>query len=96
VKKRKPKVHFASVRFAGEGTLHLPGQATIILGDIPKVRRPWLDAKNAAGQELQRQWQAKADDIWRREPGLSLSAAARRIDPKRSDYIRKRIRKPAK
>ena len=89
-------IQLAKATLKGESTLRERGPTTFIVGEITKPPRPWLEAKNAAGQEQQRMWQAQADDIWRQEPELKNSAVARRIDPQRWKYIRKRIRKPTK
>lgn len=40
------------------------------------------------------EWQRRADEIWA-QPHLSIRETARRIDPKRSEAIRKRIRRSA-
>jgi hypothetical protein len=70
---------------------------TILMGPS-RVCRPGIEAFNAKAQEDQRRWQAQAEDIWRRDPRLrqNKSAAAKRINPDRWQYIRKRIHKPAK
>lgn len=42
-----------------------------------------------------KEWQRRADEIWAQQPGLSVRETARLIDPKRSEAIRKHIRRPA-
>lgn len=51
-------------------------------------------AKAAEATAKHEAWQAKAEAIWRKNPLLSPRDVARRIDPERWDYIRKRITKP--
>lgn len=47
--------------------------------------------KSLQAEQIHADWQRKADAIRRRRPNLSKAEIARRIDPQRANYIRKRI-----
>ena len=93
---------FGRVRDEYQGACNVPIPVEIIalIGEKLVGKARWSRTYNAAQTEQARKqvakWQAEADAVWLKHPKLLPSAVARRIAPKKWNYVRQRISKPAK
>jgi hypothetical protein len=58
---------------------------------VPEFATEHNDQRKAAAASKQARWQRQADAIWARSPRLTRTVVAGMIDPKRSNYIRRKI-----
>jgi hypothetical protein len=64
-----------------------------LLAGRPEWAAAQAKAKRKAAADLHKTWQGKADEIWARSPRRSKAAVALTIDPERSDWVRRVIKK---
>jgi len=93
---------FGRVRdeYQGACNVPIPVEVIALIGEKLVGKARWSRRYNAAQTEQARKqvakWQAEADAVWLKHPKLSPTAVARRIAPKKCNYVRQRISKPAK
>ena len=93
---------FGRVRdeYQGACNVPIPIEVIALIGEKLVGKARWSRRYNAAQTEQARKqvakWQAEADAVWLKHPKLSPTAVARRIAPKKCNYVRQRISKPAK
>ena len=86
--------------YQGACNVPIPIEVIALIGENLVGKARWSRRYNAAQTEQARKqvakWQAEADAVWLKHPKLSPTAVARRIAPKKCNYVRQRISKPAK
>ena len=86
--------------YQGACNVPIPIEVIALIGEKLVGKARWSRRYNAAQTERARKqvakWQAEADAVWLKHPKLSPTAVARRIAPKKCNYVRQRISKPAK
>jgi hypothetical protein len=93
---------FGRVRDEYQGACNVPIPVEVIaligekLAGKARESREHNARQTEAASRRDAEWQEKADAIWLKNPKLSLTAVARRISPDNWNYVRQRIRKPAK
>ena len=93
---------FGRVRDEYQGARNIPIAVEVLalIGERLVGKALWSKTYNAAQTEQARKhvakWQAEADAVWLKHPKLSSTAVARRIAPKKWNYVRQRISKPEK
>ena len=93
---------FGRVRdeYKGACNVPIPVEVIALIGEklVGKVRwaKEGRDARTETADKQHVKWQAEADAVWLKHPKLSPTAVARRIAPKKCNYVRQRISKPAK
>jgi hypothetical protein len=93
---------FGRVRdeYRGACNVPIPVEVIALIGEKLVGKARWSkevrDARTETADRRHVKWQAQADAILQGHPKLSLTAVARRIDPHNWNYVRQRIRKPAK
>ena len=86
--------------YQGACNVPIPVEVIALIGERLVSKALWSKKYNAAQTEEARKQdakrQAEADAVWRKNWKLSPTAVAKRIAPDNWNYVRQRIRKPAK
>jgi hypothetical protein len=90
--------------YQGARNVPIPVEVVALIGEMLVPGALWSKQSNDGPMEQARKmdakWQAKADRVWLKRPELSRTAVAKLIAPKNKpkkwNYIRQRISKPAK
>jgi hypothetical protein len=86
--------------YQGACNVPIPVEVIALIGEKLVGKALWSRTYNAAQTERARKqlakWQAEANAVWLKHPKLLPTAVARRIAPKKWNYVRQRISKPAK
>jgi hypothetical protein len=87
-------------QYQGSCNVPIPIEVIQLIGEKLVNKALWSKKYNAAQAEQARKenakWQSRADAAWLKNPNLSPTAVAKHIAPDNWNYVRQRIRKPAK
>jgi hypothetical protein len=91
---------YVPAQFQGATNAPVPVEILAMVGEKLVGPSQWAKAHNAARADVARadreQLQRQADEVWRRNAGLSNAAVAKIIAPDRWDTVRRIITKPKK
>lgn len=86
--------------YQGACNVPIPVEVIALIGEKLVGKARWSkekrDARTETADKKHVDWQEKADDVWRKNKKLSLTAVAQRIAPDNWNYVRQLIRKPKK
>jgi hypothetical protein len=86
--------------FQGADSVPIPAEVVTMIGELLAGGEAWATEKNAVRAQAAAQedsaLQARAEEIWRRQPHLSKSAVAKLISPSPDQFhtVRQKITKP--